>query len=81
MFYKDKKVGSYILDKIINNSILLELKCKPYITKEDERQFWLYLQASDYKLGLLINFGSKKLEIMRRIYDKAREKYRHVSAF
>lgn len=80
VFYKDKKVGTYIPDKIINNSILLELKCKPFITKEDERQFWLYLKATDYKLGLLINFGSEKLEIRRRIYDKARSKYQRPSA-
>ena len=80
IFYKSKKVGNYIPDFIINGIILLELKCKPYITKEDERQFWLYLKASDYKVGLLINFGSQKLEIRRRVYDKARKNYPHKSA-
>ena len=80
IFYNNKKVGTYIPDKIINNSIILELKCKPFITKEDKRQFWYYLKASPYKLGLLINFGSKNLEIYRRIYDKAREKSLRKSA-
>ncbi|MBP9686775.1 MAG: hypothetical protein KBD66_03170 [Candidatus Doudnabacteria bacterium] len=42
------------------------------MTSEDRRQFWFYLKGSEYKLGLLINFGPKKLEIFRRIYDKAR---------
>jgi GxxExxY protein len=74
IYYKDKKVGVYVPDIIVNNSVLVELKCKPFITKEDERQFWLYLKGSNYKLGLLINFGSQKLEIRRRIYDSAREK-------
>ena len=72
IYYKGKKIASYLPDKIVNNSILLEIKCKPYLTKEDERQFWLYLKGSKYKLGLLINFGPKKLEIKRRVYDKAR---------
>jgi len=72
VYFDDKKVGVYIPDKIINDCILLELKCKSYLTKEDKRQFWLYLKGSEYKLGLLINFGSEKLEIERRIYDQAR---------
>jgi len=75
IYYNNKKVGTYIPDKIIDSIILLELKCKPFITKEDKKQFWHYLKASSYKLGLLINFGSKNLEIHRRIYDKARDKH------
>jgi len=80
IFYNNKKIGTYIPDKIINSSIILELKCKPFITREDKKQFWHYLKASLYKLGLLINFGSKNLEIFRRIYDKAREKSLRESA-
>ena len=76
IYYKGKKIASYTPDKIINNSIILEIKCKPYLTKEDERQFWYYLRGSNYKLGFLINFGSNKLEIKRRIYDKARNPIR-----
>lgn len=74
IYFENKKVGTYVPDKIVNNIILLELKCKPYLIKEDEKQFWRYLKASDYKLGLLINFGTNELEIKRRVYDKAREK-------
>jgi len=75
IYYNGKKIGAYIPDKIVNDKILLEIKCKTFLTKEDERQFWLYLKGSKYKIGLLINFGSEKLEIKRRIYDKAREKF------
>ena len=75
IYYDNKKIGTYIPDKIIDSIILLELKCKTFITREDKKQFWYYLKASSYKLGLLINFGSKNLEIHRRIYDKARSKY------
>ena len=74
IYYEGIKVGHYQPDKIVNDLILIELKCKPFITREDKRQFWLYLKASEFKLGLLINFGPKKLEIMRRVYDSARNK-------
>jgi len=79
IYYKGEKVGTYTPDQIVNDSILIEIKVKPYLTKEDERQFWYYLRGSQYRLGFLINFGSKKLEIKRRIYDKAREKYKNIS--
>ena len=80
VYYRQKRIGSYVPDKIINDKVLLEIKCKPFLTKEDERQFWLYLKGSKYKLGLLINFGSEELEIKRRIYEKAREKYQRKPA-
>ena len=76
IFYDDEKVGVYIPDLIIEDKILIELKVKPFLTKEDDRQFWHYLKCSEYKLGFLINFGSKQLQIKRRVYDKAREKIR-----
>jgi len=72
IYFEGKKVGTYVPDKIVNNVILIELKCKPRLLQEDKKQFWYYLKASPYKVGLLINFGPKKLEICRRIYDKAR---------
>lgn len=78
--YEGKKVGTYRPDKIVNDLVLLELKCKPFLTTEDKRQFWLYLQGSQYKLGLLINFGTKNLEIERRVYDEARSHIPRSSA-
>lgn len=72
--YKNKLVGTYRPDKIINDQILLEIKCKPFITQEDRKQFWFYLRATKYKVGLLINFGTMKLQIERRVYDSARNK-------
>ncbi len=79
VFYKGENVGVYVPDLIVNGSILIELKSKPFITKEDQRQFWLYLKATTYKLGLLINFGPDKLTIFRRIYDDARFHSPHQS--
>lgn len=74
IYFEKKKVGTYIPDKIVNDVILIELKCKPRLLQEDKKQFWYYLKASPYKVGLLINFGPRKLEICRRIYDKVRRK-------
>lgn len=70
--FDGKPVGHYTPDVIVDGLVLVELKCKPFVTVEDRRQFWYYLKASDYKVGLLINFGPDKLTILRRVYDTAR---------
>jgi GxxExxY protein len=68
-----KKVGTYIPDFVIENKIMLEIKAKQHVIKQDVKQFWQYLRISPYLLGFLVNFGNKKgVRIMRRIYDKAR---------
>lgn len=74
IFYNGKKIGEYIPDKIINNIVILELKRKSFLTKQDKYNFWNYLRGSSYKLGLLVNFGDERLEIKRVVYDKARSK-------
>ena len=73
IYFEGEKVGIYIPDKIVNSSILLEIKVKPFLTKQDIDQFWKYLKGSQYKLGFLINFG-QKLMIKRIVYDLARKK-------
>jgi GxxExxY protein len=73
IYYESKKVGSYVPDKVINNIIILELKSRSFVTKQDEATFWNYLKGSEYKLGFLINFSPTKLIIKRVVYDKARE--------
>ena len=75
IYYSGKKVGTYIPDLVIEDKILVELKVKPKLTQDDIKQFWYYLKGSNFKLGYLINFGLLNgVEIIRRIYDKARDK-------
>lgn len=73
VYYLDKKVGSYVPDISVNETILLELKAKPFFLKQDVEQFWYYLKNSEFKLGFLINFGQPDgVKIIRKVYDTAR---------
>lgn len=73
IYFSKKKVGTYIPDIIVNDSIIIELKCKPFTSKDDMQQFWYYLKVTDYKLGYLVNFGAADgVQITRRVYDTAR---------
>jgi GxxExxY protein len=74
LYFNNEPVGVYVIDKVINEKIIIEIKCKPFIHDNDVNQFWRYLKATTYKLGFLINFSPKKVEIIRRVYDTARLK-------
>ena len=47
--YDDEVVGVYQPDFVIDDCILVELKCKPSLTKGDRQQFWQYLKGSEYR--------------------------------
>lgn len=67
IFYKTKKLGFYRLDLIVDEKVILELKVKSEIEPIDEAQVITYLKATGYKIGILANFGNKKLEFKRFI--------------
>ncbi len=58
----------YIPDFLIGNKIILELKAAKFIHKEMVNQLDQYLKASVFEIGYLINFGTPKAQIIRRIY-------------
>jgi GxxExxY protein len=73
--YKGINVGTYVPDLIVDDKIIVELKCKSMLTQQDIQQFWNYLKGSNYKVGYLVNFGQPgKVEYIRRVYDEARQK-------
>ncbi|MFA5888743.1 MAG: GxxExxY protein [Candidatus Paceibacterota bacterium] len=73
ILYEGKSVGIYQPDFIIENQIIIELKALPEIARPQTEQLWSYLKGCEYKLALLVNYGSKDLEIKRVVYDTARE--------
>jgi len=79
VMYNNEKIGIYIPDLVVNNKIIIEVKSKPYLTREDEKQFWGYLKGSKYKLGFLVGFTSQKLIIKRYVYTKNQQN-QHKSA-
>lgn len=60
-------VGEYFADIMIEDKILVELKTVEKIKNVHFAQLLNYLKATGIKLGLLINFGPRKLEYERII--------------
>ncbi len=63
--YKTKNVGEYFADIVVEDKVLIELKAVVSLQKIHEVQLLNYLQATGYKVGLLINFTYPKAEIKR----------------
>ena len=65
--YKGNNVGDYYADIIVEDSIVLELKAQPALSRVHETQLLNYLKAGKYTVGLLINFTYPKAEIKRLV--------------
>lgn len=67
VYYKNEIVGEYIPDIIVNDSVIVELKCVEYLTDIHENQLLNYLKATDCEVGLILNFG-KDPQFIRKIF-------------
>jgi GxxExxY protein len=65
--YKDKFVGEYVADFVIDGKIIIELKAIYDLHPQHEAQAINYLAATGLKLALLINFGAKSLQHKRLV--------------
>ena len=63
----DNKMASNKVDFCIDGKILLDLKAKKFVTKEDYYQMRRYLKVSGLKLGLIANFRNTYLKPKRVI--------------
>lgn len=59
----------YQPDFICFDEILVEIKALEQLSGTEESQIINYLKATGFKVGLLINFGSKTLEYKRFVYS------------
>jgi GxxExxY protein len=65
VYYKGERIGIYRVDLLIENKIVVELKAVSTLNDLFKQQTLSYLKAGNYRLGILINFGSKRLEHTR----------------
>ena len=67
VYYREKEVGDYYADLMVEQLIILELKAAESLCEEHEAQLLNYLRATTIELGFLFNFG-KKAEFKRKIF-------------
>ena len=67
--YKGEPVGNYFADLIVEDLLVVELKCADTLCKEHTAQCLNYLRATGRNVCLLINFQKPQLEWKRLVSD------------
>ena len=65
VIYKQHSVGEFFADILVDNVLVIELKCADRVAPEHTAQCINYLKASALTLCLLINFQRPKVEWKR----------------
>jgi GxxExxY protein len=60
--YKGNPIGNYRLDYLIENKVIVELKCVEALKNIHIAQVLTYLKAENLRVGLLINFNVDRLK-------------------
>ena len=58
----------YIADFVVDNKVIIEIKAVTEMSPIFEAQTINYLRATGIKVGLLINFGIRQIQIKRLAY-------------
>ncbi|MEX2264490.1 MAG: GxxExxY protein [Bryobacteraceae bacterium] len=66
--YKGHYVGEYFADIVVEDVLVIELKCVERLANEHTAQCLNYLRASGRTLCLLINFQKPKVEWKRLVH-------------
>jgi len=64
-FTVSNSIGAGFLEKVYQNALVIEL-----LNEVHQAQLINYLKATNLPLGLLLNFGTTKVQIKRMLNDK-----------
>lgn len=65
VMFRGNCVGEFIVDILVEEKVIVELKAVKMLSPEHQAQVINYLQATGIEVGLLINFGGPRLEYHR----------------
>ena len=63
--FRGNVIGRYRADLIVEQTVIVELKCSESLGKEHQAQLFNYLKVSQLPIGLLVNFRRGKLDWKR----------------
>jgi GxxExxY protein len=69
IYYKGSTVGSRRVDFLIDRNVCMEIKAVTQLEDAHLAQALNYLEAFNLEVGVLLNFGSKNLQI-KRLFNK-----------
>jgi GxxExxY protein len=66
--FRGTTIGVYRTDLVVSNKVIVELKSARTMESAHEAQLLNYLKATEFEIGLLLNFGHKP-QFKRMIFD------------
>lgn len=63
--FREEVVGNFFVDILVEGKILIEIKVAAGLTKESYAQTINYLKATGIEVGMLVTFGTPKVEYRR----------------
>ena len=76
IYYREQQIGTRRADFFVENEMMIELKAVTQLEEVHMAQALNYLEAYNIKDGLLINFGSRSLEV-KRLFNKKYNPLKH----
>ena len=67
IIYDEQQIGTRRVDFLVDKDIMVELKAITKLEDVHKSQLINYIETYKVRLGLLLNFGSKSLEVRRYI--------------
>ena len=77
VIFRGKIIGRYNADLVVNQTVIVELKCCDSLIAEHQAQLFNYLTVASLPIGLLVNFRRRKLEWKRL---QSNDKYSDIEA-
>ncbi|MEX2116177.1 MAG: GxxExxY protein [Bacteroidota bacterium] len=67
--YGGEPIGGFVVDLLVENMVVVEIKAVKNIESSFEEKLLHYLKTSGLQVGLLINFGSS-VQIKRKVFGR-----------
>jgi len=65
VYYREQKIGEHVLDVLVNDKVVLELKAVTEILPIHQQQALSYLKVTGLELAIVINFGTSSVKYER----------------
>ena len=72
IWFRGRSIGEYKSDLVVSSAVLIELKAARAIDPSHHAQILNYLRATDFEVGLLLNF-SPKPQFKRFVFENSRK--------
>ncbi len=73
--FRGQVVGLFRSDLVVEQTVIVELKCARALDRTHEAQLLNYLKATEFEVGLLLNFGVRP-QFRRMLLDNEQKKIR-----